>query len=212
VEMADLRAAFEAMGLAEVATYIQSGNVLFRAPRQRREQLAAQIESELSRRFGAELRLVLLTGTQLRAVVAGAPRGFGAEDHKCDVIFLRKPLTASRAISLVEIKEGVDSAWAGKGVLPRTARDEGLEQSSLEARRPARVPADDDPQLGHDDEAARPDRLQGPGVSGAGACGPQLRSPRPPATPGVRRASPAGAPAPVPDRAPGLRSRASPRP
>ena len=42
VKMADLRAAFESMGFADVATYIASGNVLFGAPRQRREALAAR--------------------------------------------------------------------------------------------------------------------------------------------------------------------------
>jgi uncharacterized protein (DUF1697 family) len=49
VKMPDLRAAFEEVGFTEVATYIQSGDVLFRAPRQRREELAARTESELSR-------------------------------------------------------------------------------------------------------------------------------------------------------------------
>jgi uncharacterized protein (DUF1697 family) len=117
VKMADLRAAFEEMGFAGVATYIQSGNVLFRAPRQKREELAARIESELSRRFGRELKAVLLTETDIRGVVEGAPRGFGADSHLCDVIFLRKPLTVRKAIGLLEIRDGVDSAWAGKGVV-----------------------------------------------------------------------------------------------
>jgi uncharacterized protein (DUF1697 family) len=117
LKMADLRAAFEEMEFGEVETYIQSGNVLFRAPRQKREQLATRIESDLSRRFGRELRVVLLTEAQLRAVVAGAPRGFGSESHLCDVIFLRKPLTVSRALRLVELRDGVDSVWEGKGVL-----------------------------------------------------------------------------------------------
>jgi uncharacterized protein (DUF1697 family) len=117
VKMADLRAAFEEMGFDGVATYIQSGNVLFRAPRQRREELAARVESGLSRRFDTDLRLVLRTEAQLRGVVAGAPRGFGADSHLCDVIFLRGRLTAKRAAGLVVPREGVDRAWAGKGVL-----------------------------------------------------------------------------------------------
>jgi uncharacterized protein (DUF1697 family) len=45
VRMADLRAAFEEMGFGEIATYIQSGNVLFRAPRKKRNELAARIGS-----------------------------------------------------------------------------------------------------------------------------------------------------------------------
>jgi uncharacterized protein (DUF1697 family) len=117
VRMADLRAAFEEMGFAEVATYIQSGNVLFRAPRQRREELAARVESQLSRRFGIELRTVLLTEAQLEGVIEGAPRGFGGDSHLCDVIFLRGPLTVKTAMRLVETREGVDNAWAGRGVL-----------------------------------------------------------------------------------------------
>ncbi len=117
VKMADLRAAFESMGFASVATYIASGNVLFWAPRQRREELAAQIESELTRRFGVELKVVLLTQAQLKAVVEGAPRGFGGDSHLWDVVFVRKPLTVKRAFAVVEIREGVDRAWPGRGVL-----------------------------------------------------------------------------------------------
>ena len=117
VKMAELRAAVEAMGFDDVATYIASGNLLFSAPRQKQAELAARLESELTKRFGIELRLVLLTEPQLRAAVEGAPRGFGAATDRCDVIFLRRPLTVKRAFGLLELKEGVDRAWAGKGVL-----------------------------------------------------------------------------------------------
>jgi uncharacterized protein (DUF1697 family) len=117
VKMADLRAAFELMGFADVASYIASGNVLFWAPRQRREELAAQIESELTRRFGVELKVVLLTVAHLKAVVEGAPRGFGGDSNLWDVVFVRKPLTVKKAFAVVEIREGVDRAWPGRGVL-----------------------------------------------------------------------------------------------
>ena len=117
VKMADLRGAFESMGLAGVTTYIASGNVLFRAPRQKREELAARIESELTRTFGMELKVVLLTETQLRTVVGDAPRGFGGESHLSDVLFVRRPLTVKRAFAAIETRDGVDRAWPGKGVL-----------------------------------------------------------------------------------------------
>jgi uncharacterized protein (DUF1697 family) len=117
VKMADLRAAFEAIGFPDVATYIASGNVLFRAPRQRREALAARIESDLTRRFGAELKVALLTEAHLRGVVEGAPRGFGGDSHLWDVVFVRKPLTVKKAFGVVELREGVDRAWPGRGVL-----------------------------------------------------------------------------------------------
>ena len=117
IKMADLRASFEELGFADVATFIASGNVLFRAPRQKRDDLAARLESELTRRFGIELKVVLLTDAQLRAVVEDAPRGFGAASDLCDVVFLRKPLTVKQAFAVVETRDGVDQARAGKGVI-----------------------------------------------------------------------------------------------
>jgi uncharacterized protein (DUF1697 family) len=117
VKMAELRLAFEELGHADVATYIQSGNVLFEAPRQKRGQLATAIESKLSEGFGVEMRVVLVTAAELKGVVEDAPEGFGAETHLSDVIFLRKPLTAGKAIALLETKEGVDSVWPGRGVV-----------------------------------------------------------------------------------------------
>jgi uncharacterized protein (DUF1697 family) len=117
VKMADLRDVFDSMGFADVATYIASGNVLFWAPRQKRDELAARIESELTERFGTEVKVVLMTKTQLKAVVEGAPRGFGGKSHLCDVVFVRKPLTAQKAFGLVQTREGVDRASPGKGVI-----------------------------------------------------------------------------------------------
>jgi uncharacterized protein (DUF1697 family) len=117
VKMADLRAAFEGMGFEEVSTYIASGNVFFRAPRQKRSELAGRVEEELTRRFGIELRVVILSDAQLRRVVEDAPLGFGADDLRCDVIFLRKPLTVARTMAVAETREGVDRSWAGPGVV-----------------------------------------------------------------------------------------------
>jgi uncharacterized protein (DUF1697 family) len=91
--------------------------VLFPASRQTRDELAARIESDLTKRFDTELKVVLLTEAQLRKVVEGAPRGFGGDDHLSDVIFIRKPLTAKKTFGLLELREGVDRAWQGSGVV-----------------------------------------------------------------------------------------------
>ncbi len=117
VKMADVRAAFEEMGFADVETYIASGNIMFGAPRQKGEALAARIEAALSKRFDTDLKVVVLTAAQLKGVVESAPRGFGADSHLSDVIFVRKPLTVGVAFKAIELKDGVDRAWAGKGVI-----------------------------------------------------------------------------------------------
>jgi len=117
IRMTDLRAAFESMGFDEVATYIQTGNVFFDAPRQKRAELADRIEAALQVEFEVPLKVVLLTQRQLEGVIEEAPKGFGGPDHRCDVIFLRSPLTVAKAFPLLEAREGVDEAWRGPGVL-----------------------------------------------------------------------------------------------
>ena len=119
IKMADLKACFEDMGFSGVATYIQSGNVLFKSPEKDKTKLANKIEKTLSGRFDYKSRLVVVTHEQLQEVVKGAPRGFGrdADQYRYDVIFLREPLTAEDAMKDVSTREGVDTAHAGKHVL-----------------------------------------------------------------------------------------------
>lgn len=118
VLMADLRAAFTAHGCTDVETYIQSGNVVF-ASDHPRDSLEGSLEAVLGDRFGIELTVVVRTHRQLRDVVAKAPAGFGAspETYHSDVVFLKAPLTASKAMQVVELRDGVDRAWPGAGVV-----------------------------------------------------------------------------------------------
>jgi uncharacterized protein (DUF1697 family) len=118
IKMPELRCCFEALGFGDVATYIQSGNVLFEAAQRRPAGLAARIEEALSERFGYQARIVLRAHSQLRAIVADAPAGFGdrPDRYRYDVVFLREPLTAAGAMADLRTREGVDEAFAGDGV------------------------------------------------------------------------------------------------
>jgi uncharacterized protein (DUF1697 family) len=116
IPMARLRACFEAQGYDEVATYIASGNVLFSCADEVKE---AAIEKQLTKTFGYEATIVLLTHRQLARVRAAAPRGFGSrpEQYRYDVWFLKPPLTAKQALPHVPTREGVDEVSLGPGVL-----------------------------------------------------------------------------------------------
>jgi uncharacterized protein (DUF1697 family) len=118
VPMADLRAAIEAAGHADVSTYIQSGNVLFTAKKSG-TALETDIEAVIERAFGFPLVVVVRSAAQVRAVVDRAPAGFGKhpDTYHSDVIFLKAPLTPRQAMTAVDLRDEVDEAWAGKGVL-----------------------------------------------------------------------------------------------
>lgn len=116
VRMADLRAAFEGMGLADVRTYIQSGNVVFAAARRPGR---ARLERGLEEALGVPLRLVLLDAPALAEVVAQAPAGFGDDHatHRYDVIYVRAPLTPTALLQQLRPQDGVDAAHAGDRAL-----------------------------------------------------------------------------------------------
>lgn len=119
IKMTALKACLEADGFRDVATYIQSGNVLFTADRSEAANLSGRLAKVLAARFAYRATVAVRSQKQLAEIVNSAPEGFGASParYRYDVIFLLEPLTASAALKGVPQKEGVDEAHAGKGVL-----------------------------------------------------------------------------------------------
>jgi uncharacterized protein (DUF1697 family) len=119
IKMAELKACFEGMGFIHVRTYIQSGNVLFYSDEADQARLVSQIEGTLSRTFNYISRVAVRSDQQMKDIVAHSPKDFGSDPaaYRYDVIFLKEPLTSAEAMKSVTTKEGVDLAFAGKGVL-----------------------------------------------------------------------------------------------
>lgn len=119
IKMADLKAGFEEMGFANVRTYIQSGNVLIESAEKDKTILTTKIEKGLSKRFDFLARVVVVSQKELAAIIQSAPVDFGQDDEKFryDVIFLKEPLTPKQAMKSVSVREGVDTADAGKQAL-----------------------------------------------------------------------------------------------
>jgi uncharacterized protein (DUF1697 family) len=78
--MADLRALVEDLGYADVRTLLNSGNVVFTAPRAGRGDAAARIEKALSARLGVSARVTVLTSAELAAAISGNPLHEAAKD------------------------------------------------------------------------------------------------------------------------------------
>ena len=73
VRMEGLRCLFGELGLAEVRSYIQSGNVFFASPSTDRSRLAADIEEHLQRSLGYEVPVFLRTVPELERVISRDP-------------------------------------------------------------------------------------------------------------------------------------------
>lgn len=119
VPMAALRECFTELGAHDVATYIQSGNVLFDGGKRDAAWWTPRIEAALTERFGYDATVVVRGHAEVQGVVHDAPVGFGSEPDRFryDVLFLKEPLLAIDALQQVPVREGVDTAHAGDGVL-----------------------------------------------------------------------------------------------
>ena len=133
IRMTELKSCFETLGLQDVSTYIQSGNVLFSSDESDMSRLTDQIQAGLSKTFNYKSRLVVRSQKQMKSIVARAPKGFGSkpDTFRYDVIFLKEPLTAAKAMQSVTTREGVDEAYAGSGVLYFSRLNSKASQSYL---------------------------------------------------------------------------------
>ena len=96
LSMAELKGAFLALGYDDVATYIQTGNVIFRS-RRNAGTLVPEIERQLQRTFGATPAVILRTGPELTRVLAASPYpGRGADPSRHHVTFLAEAPSPDR--------------------------------------------------------------------------------------------------------------------
>ncbi len=89
LSMKDLVAIFSEAGCGDVQTYIQSGNVVFRATEARASRIPAAIATAVSDRLGFRAPVVMRTAGELRAIARGNPfLRAGADAEGLHVMFL----------------------------------------------------------------------------------------------------------------------------
>jgi len=106
IKMDALRALYLSLGLEDVQTFIQSGNVVFRTKERSLPKLSARIEEAIEKKFGFRRPVILRTVEQLRDVVAKNP--FAAQPDlnpgKLLVWFLAGPLSKEAIANVLAIK------------------------------------------------------------------------------------------------------------
>jgi uncharacterized protein (DUF1697 family) len=127
IAMADLRALFEELGYTEVRTLLNSGNIVFNAPRANARKLAVAIQSAIARQFGFSASVTVLTATELDKIIAENPLLALAKDPSRHLIgFTHDPKVLEPFKALLKQKWHPDALaitsqaaylWCVKGVL-----------------------------------------------------------------------------------------------
>jgi len=116
IKMTDLKQMFESLGLLNVQTYIQSGNVIFESDITDVASLEKQIESQIEQATGYKTKLFVRTIREVQAIAKKAP--FAAKaDETAYVGFLKeKPDKKHQETLLTLISDADDFALKGREV------------------------------------------------------------------------------------------------
>ncbi len=103
IKMADLRGMFEAAGAEDVATYIQSGNVVFTHRETSEEKLATKFEKQIAKQSSFDVDVVLRSGAEWSRMIAKNPF---ADDAHVHALFLAKapPADALATVDLAKLE------------------------------------------------------------------------------------------------------------
>ena len=98
IKMDALRDVYESLGLGDVRTLLQSGNVLFRSGLTDRQRLVKRITQEIERKFDLQVEVILRTLAELASIVDRGPvLSPRADKSKLLVMFLSAvPSTAAQ--------------------------------------------------------------------------------------------------------------------
>jgi uncharacterized protein (DUF1697 family) len=105
VAMADLRQLAAALGHAEVATYIQSGNLVFSSDEEDAIALADALEAEIARSLGVRSAVVVLSRAGLAQVIADNPFPQESDPKALHAVFHREPISAERIAAVAAAEE-----------------------------------------------------------------------------------------------------------
>ena len=139
VAMADLRQLAAALGHTEVATYIQSGNLVFTSPGDDPHGLADALEQEIARSLDVRPAVVVVSRADLAQVIADNPFPGESNPKALHAVFRREPMTpeAIAAVAAAEQQARAKGSQDEVVVVGRTfflRTPDGLGRSELAAQ------------------------------------------------------------------------------
>lgn len=101
IAMADLRALLEGLGHADVATLLNSGNVLFRSDRKTPAKIAAEISAAIAAQLKIEVPVIVKSAKDLAAIIDGNALADVADDPSRLLVAFVQEADALPALSAI---------------------------------------------------------------------------------------------------------------
>lgn len=132
ISMSSLKTSFETAGFMQVATYINSGNVLFKTRETDARKLEKKIEQMMSREYGLDSKVVVRSLSEMEKLVENLPRSWSDKsDWRHNVIFLRHTIDSEKILAELPTRQEIEQVVYRPGALLWSAQATMLSQTSM---------------------------------------------------------------------------------
>ena len=134
VSMADLRASFTGLRFDDVASYINSGNILFRTKEKDARKLEKKIDAMLAKEHELPGRTVVRSRDEMARLVATIDREWKkvSDDWRYYVVFLRHEVDAESVLDSLTPRKDIEQVVYCPGTLLWRARIADLTRSGMQ--------------------------------------------------------------------------------
>ncbi len=110
IRMPALKAVYESLGLSDVQTYLQSGNVIFSSHATDIPALEERIEQGITQTFALNIPVLIRTAADLQRLVDQNPftHGRSEDPARLAVVFFQRPPNEAGLLRLAEFSDPVD--------------------------------------------------------------------------------------------------------
>jgi uncharacterized protein (DUF1697 family) len=118
VSMRALKDSFEKLGFADVTTYINSGNIIFRSADADARKIEKRLERMMAEEYGLPCRVVVRSSAEMARLVASLPKDWdGNKAWRYNVIFLRHSIDSADLIRDLKPKPDIEQVAYRPGTL-----------------------------------------------------------------------------------------------
>ncbi|MDQ6423528.1 DUF1697 domain-containing protein [Paenibacillus sp. LHD-117] len=109
IDMKQLKATFERIGLRNVVTYINTGNIIFTDDVRSAQELSGMLEEAIAADFGLSIKVMVRTLDEIATVMASLPEHWANnQEMKSDVLYLWDDINDESVLGQLTIKPEVD--------------------------------------------------------------------------------------------------------
>ncbi len=131
INMGELKKSFERMGFAQVATYINSGNILFKTKQNDARKLEKKIEKMLAQEYQLESKVVIRTLPEMEKLVKSLPANWNNADWRYNVMFLRHSIDSEKLLDDLPVKSDIEELVYRPGALLWSAKASEAARSNM---------------------------------------------------------------------------------